>query len=161
MPFLESFENVNQERGDEILDPTNDPVNASIGYWNLQRRHYPIYRSVFWHNIKWPNSIKFKNIYRILIPLEQFHAEVSVIEKRMKHLDQQANIFAAARIVRDEVLDIFSLFFQIYCKSSIDWSTNPAYSKFHHGTPKFASKTRIFGPFVKLETAQFVFKRAF
>ena len=48
---------------------------------------------------------------------EQFHSEVSVIEKRMKqdHLDQQANILAAARRVRDEVLDSSSLFFQIYC----------------------------------------------
>ena len=49
--------------------------------------------------------------------LEQFHFEVSVIEKRMKqdHLDQQANILAAARRVRDEILDSFSLIFHIYC----------------------------------------------
>ena len=69
MSFLESFENVNQERRDEILNPTNDPVNASLGYWNLQRRHNPICSSVFLHNEKWPNSITFQNIYRILIPL--------------------------------------------------------------------------------------------
>ena len=33
MPFLESLENVNQERGHEIVDPTNVPVakfNAQI-----------------------------------------------------------------------------------------------------------------------------------
>ena len=57
------------------------------------------------------------------------------------------------------LLTVSLLFFQIYGEGSIDWSTNPAYSKFYHGTPNFASKTRIFGPFVKLETAQFVFER--
>ena len=129
----------------------------------MQRRHNPICISVFLHNEKWSNSIKFQNVYRYIDPakFEQFHAEVSVIEKWMKqgHLDQQANILAAARIVRDEVLDSFSLFFQIYCEGLIDWPTNPAYSKFYHGISNFASKTRIFGPFVKLETAQFVFER--
>ena len=65
---------------------------------------------------------KFNKVSEVLpnidpAKLDQFHSEVSIIEKRMKqdHLDQQANILAAARRVRDEVLDSFSLFFQIYC----------------------------------------------
>ena len=38
--------------------------------------------------------------------LEEFHFEISDIEKKMKqdHLDQQANVLDAARRVRDEVL---------------------------------------------------------
>ena len=49
--------------------------------------------------------------------LEQFRSQISVIEKRMKqdHLDQQANILAAARRVCDEVLNSSSLPFHINC----------------------------------------------
>ena len=31
MPFLESFEQVNEERGDDIVDPTNVPVERVFG----------------------------------------------------------------------------------------------------------------------------------
>ena len=65
---------------------------------------------------------KFNKVSEVLpnidpAKLEQFRSQISVIEKRMKqnHLDQQANILAAARRVRDEVLDSFSLIFHIYC----------------------------------------------
>ena len=38
--------------------------------------------------------------------LEEYHSQITEIEKRMKqdHLEQQANLLAAARRVRDEVL---------------------------------------------------------
>ena len=52
---------------------------------------------------------KFSQDFAIIDPaqFEQFHFEISVIEKRMKqdHLAQQVNNLAAARRVRDEVLD--------------------------------------------------------
>ena len=76
-------------------------------------------------------------------------------------LSQQVNILAAARRVRDEVLDSFSLIFHINCEGSIDWSTNPACSKLYQKTPKFASKARFFGPFLKFETAQYAIDGAF
>ena len=44
-------------------------LNAYLGYWNMQRRHYPICSSVFWHNTQWPNSIRSQMLYRILIRL--------------------------------------------------------------------------------------------
>ena len=31
MPFLESFEQVNEERGDDTVDPTNVPVERVFG----------------------------------------------------------------------------------------------------------------------------------
>ena len=31
MPFLESFEQVNEERGDDTVDPTNVPVEIVFG----------------------------------------------------------------------------------------------------------------------------------
>ena len=38
--------------------------------------------------------------------LEEYHSQITEIERRMKqdHLEQQANLLAAARRVRDEVL---------------------------------------------------------
>ena len=58
------------------------------------------------------NFAKFNKVSQDLANIdpakfEQFHSEISVIEKRMKqdHLAQQVNNLAAARRVRDEVLD--------------------------------------------------------
>ena len=53
--------------------------------------------------------------------LEQYHFEISVIEKQMKqdHPDQQANVLAAVRRERDEVFDSFSFFFQLIVKAQL------------------------------------------
>ena len=66
MPFRESFENVNQEIGHKIVDPTDVPVDSVLGYWNIQRRHYPIRSSVFWHNIQWLRVITMDPWYQFL-----------------------------------------------------------------------------------------------
>ena len=68
MPFLESFENVNQERGHEIVDPTNVPVER---YWNgtfglLEYAEKALPNLQCRKNIQWPNSTRFQKIYRIL-----------------------------------------------------------------------------------------------
>ena len=119
MPFRESFENVNQEREDEIVDPTNVPCERVFGLLKFAEKALP---NLQFGLLAQHTMAKFNKVSEVLpnidpAKLEQFHSEVSVIEKRMKqnHLDQQANILAAARRVRDEVLDSFSLFFQIYC----------------------------------------------
>ena len=41
MPFLESFEQVNEERGDEIVDPTNVPVERVFGVLKYAEKALP------------------------------------------------------------------------------------------------------------------------
>ena len=41
MPFLESFENVNQERGNEIVDPTDVPVDSVFGLLKYLEKALP------------------------------------------------------------------------------------------------------------------------
>ena len=124
MPFLESFENVNQERGDETVDPTNVPCERVFGVLKYAEKALP---NLQFGLLAQHTMAKFNKVSEYLpnidpALLEQFHSEISDIEKRMKqdHLDQQANVLAAARRVRDEVLDSFSFLFQISCLGSID-----------------------------------------
>ena len=41
MPFLESFGQVNEERGDETVDPTNDPVERVFGVLTYAEKTLP------------------------------------------------------------------------------------------------------------------------
>ena len=41
MPFLESFEQVNEERGDETVDPTNVPVERVFGVLKYAEKALP------------------------------------------------------------------------------------------------------------------------
>ena len=114
MPFLESFEQVNEERGDETVDPTNVPCERVFGVLKYAEKALP---NLQFGLLAQHTMAKFNKLSAHLPSidpalLEKFHSEISEIEKRMKqeHLDQQANVLAAARRVRDEVLEHFSLF---------------------------------------------------
>ena len=115
MPFLESFEQVNEELGDETVDPTNIPVERVFGVLKYAEKALP---NLQFGLLAQHTMAKFNKVSSYLPSidpekLEEFHSKISEIEKRMKqeHLDQQANVLAAARRVRDEVLGHFSLFF--------------------------------------------------
>ena len=114
MPFLESFEDVNQEREDEAVDPTNVPVERVFGVLKFAEKALP---NLQFGLLAQHTMAKFHTLTAYLpnidsAKLDQYHSEISKIEKRMKqeHPDQQANVLAAARRVRDEVLGYFSLF---------------------------------------------------
>ena len=112
MPFLESFEQVNEERGDEIVDPTNVPVERVFGVLKYADKALP---NLQFGLLAQHTMAKFNKVSSHLesigsAKLEEYHSQITEIEKRMKqeHLDQQANVLAAARRVRDEVLGYFS-----------------------------------------------------
>ena len=114
MPFLESFEQVNEERGDENVDPTNVPCERVFGVLKYAEKALP---NLQFGLLAQHTMAKFNKVSALLPSidpalLEQFHSEISEIETRMKqeHLDQQANVLAAARRVRDEVFGKFSVF---------------------------------------------------
>ena len=114
MPFLESFEQVNEERGDETVDPTNVPVERVFGVLKYAEKALP---NLQFGLLAQHTMAKFNKVSAHLksigsAKLEEYHSQITEIEKRMKqeHLDQQANVLAAARRVRDEVLGYFSLF---------------------------------------------------
>ena len=108
MPFLESFEQVNEERGDETVDPTNVPVERVFGVLKYAEKALP---NLQFGLLAQHTMAKFNKVSALLpsigsANLEEYHSQITEIEKRMKqdHLEQQANLLAAARRVRDEVL---------------------------------------------------------
>jgi len=108
MPFLESFEDINNERGDEKVGPTNVPCERVFGVLKYAEKALP---NLQFGLLAQHAMTKFNKV-SVLLPsivtakLEEFHSEISDIEKKMKqdHLDQQANVLDAARKVLDEVL---------------------------------------------------------
>ena len=118
MSFLESFEQVNEER-DDTVDPTNVPVERVFGVLKYAEKALPHLQFGLLAQHTMANVNKEAEPLKNIDPakLEQYHFEISVIEKQMKqyHLDQQANILAAARRERDEVFDGFSFLFSINC----------------------------------------------
>ncbi len=119
MPFLDSFEQVNQESDDDNVDPTNVPCERVFGVLKYAEKALP--------NLKFGllaqhTMAKFNKVSALLPSIdpalrEQFHSEISDIQKRMKqeHLDQQANVLAAARRVRDELFEQLFYFLTIEC----------------------------------------------
>ena len=86
MPFLESFENVNQERGDEIVDPTNVPVERVFGVLKYAEKALP---NLQFGLLAQHTMTKFNKVSDDLpniepAKLEQFHSIISVLKKRMK-----------------------------------------------------------------------------
>jgi len=108
MPFLESFEQVNEVRGDETVDPTNVPVERVFGVLKYAEKTLPNLQLSL---LAQHTMVKFNKVSAHLpiigsAKVEEYHSQISEIEKRMKqdHLDQQANLLAAAQRVRDEVV---------------------------------------------------------
>ena len=108
MPFLESFEDINNERGNEKVDPTNVPCERVFGVLKYAEKALP---NLQFGLLTQHAMAKFNKVSALLptidtAKLEEFHFEISDIEQKMKqdHLDQQANVLDAARRVRDEVL---------------------------------------------------------
>ena len=102
MPFLESFENVNQERGDESVDPTNVPCERVFGLLKFAEKAL---LNLLFGLLAQHIMAKFNKVSETLpnidsAKLEQFHI---------------SNILAAARRVCDEVLNSSSLPFHINC----------------------------------------------
>ena len=112
MPFLESFEEVNREREDEAVDPTNVPVERVFGVLKFSEKALPHFQFglLAQHTMAKFNKVaeSLKNIHPA--QLEQYHSEISVIEKQMKqdHLDQQP-IFSLLQ--EESVMRPVSLFF--------------------------------------------------
>ena len=125
MPFLESFEDINNERGDEKVDPTNVPCERVFGVLKYAEKALP---NLQFGLLTQHAMAKFNKVSALLptidtAKLEEFHFEISDIEQKMKqdHLDQQANVLDAARRVRDEVLSqSLFLFLRIENKGPID-----------------------------------------
>ena len=98
MSFLESFENVNQERGHEIVDPTNVPVTRVFGLLKYSEKALP---NLQFGLLAQHTMAKFNKVSEDLQKIKQ------------DHFDPQANILAVEQRIRDEVLDSFSLCFDI------------------------------------------------
>ena len=108
MPFVESFEDVNNGRDDEKVDPTNVACERVLGVLKYTEKALP---NLQFDLLAQHAMAKFNKVSDLLssidtAKLEEFHSEISAIEKKMKedHLYQQENILDAARSVRDEVL---------------------------------------------------------
>ena len=71
MPFLESFEQVNEERGDETVDLTNVSCERVFGVLKFAEKALP--------NLKFGVLAQYT-----MAKLNQFHSEISEIERRMK-----------------------------------------------------------------------------
>ena len=119
MPFLESFEQVNQESDDDNADPTNVPCERVFGVLKYAEKALLNLRFGL---LAQHTMAKFNKVSALLPSidpalLEQFHSEISDIQKRMKqeHLDQQANVLAAARRVRDELFEQLFYYLTIEC----------------------------------------------
>jgi len=85
MPFLELFEDINNERGDEKVDPTNVPCERVFGV--LKYAEKALLNLQFGLLAKYAMA-KFK-VFALLptidtAKVEEFHSEISDIEKKMK-----------------------------------------------------------------------------
>ena len=98
MSFLESYENVNQERGHEIVDPTNVPAERVFGLLKFAEKALP---NLPFGLLAQHTMAKFNKVSEDLPKMKQ------------DHFDPQANILAAAQRIRDEVLGSFSLCFDV------------------------------------------------
>ena len=86
MSFLESFENVNQERGHEIVDPTNVPVERVFGLLKYSEKKLP---NLQFGLLAQHTMVKFNKVSEDLpnidpAKLKQFHSVIPVFKKRMK-----------------------------------------------------------------------------
>ena len=66
MPFLETFLQMNEERGDETVDPTNVPVERVFGVVKYAKKNFSTHL---------PSIGSAK--------LEEYHSQISEIEKRI------------------------------------------------------------------------------
>ena len=78
MPFLESFEDVNQEREDEAVDPTNVPVERVFGVLKFAEKALP---NLQFGLLAQHTMAKFNKVAEALknidpAQLEQYHSEV-------------------------------------------------------------------------------------
>ena len=93
MPFLESFEDINNERGDEKVGPTNVPCERVFGVLKYAEKALP---NLQFGLLAQHAMTKFNKV-SVLLPsivtakLEEFHSEIFNIEKEMKkdHIYQQ------------------------------------------------------------------------
>ena len=108
MPYLEAFEDYDQERADEKVDPTNIPCERVFGLLKYAEKYLPnLQFGLLAHH----TMAKFNGVAASLSAfdpskLEEYHRQIPEIEAkiRQEHLDQQANMVDAARRMRDEVL---------------------------------------------------------
>ena len=86
IPFLVSFENVNQERWDEIVDLTNDPFERVFGLLKFAGKPLPNlqFGLLAQHTIAKFNKVSEELANIDPAKLQQFQSEVSLIEKQMK-----------------------------------------------------------------------------
>ena len=108
MPFLESFEQVNEKRGDDTMDQTIVPVERVFVVLKYAEKALPYLQFGLLAQHKMAEFNKVLAHLPSIGPakLKEFTLKYQKTEKRMKqdHLDQQANLLAAARRVRNEVL---------------------------------------------------------
>ena len=90
------------------VDPTNFPCERVLGVLKYPEKALS---NLQFDLLVQHAMAKFNKVSDLLscidtVKLEEYHSEISDIEKKMKqdHLDQQANVLDAARRVRDEVL---------------------------------------------------------
>ena len=90
------------------MEPTNVPVDRVFGVLKCAEKALP---NLQFGLLAQHTMAKFNKVSALLpsigsAKLEEYHSQITEIEKRMKqdHLKQQANLLAAARRVRDEVL---------------------------------------------------------
>ena len=105
MSFLESFEQVNEEHVDDTVDPTNVPVERVFGVLKYAEKSLPYLQFGLLAQHTMPEFNKVLAHPPSIEPAKS-HSQITEIEKRMKqdHLEQHANLLAAAQRVHDEVL---------------------------------------------------------
>ena len=108
MPSVESFGDVNNGRDDVKADPTNVPCERVLGVLKYPEKALS---NLQFDLLVQHAMAKFNKVSDLLscidtVNPEEFHSEISDIEKKMKqnHRYQQENVLDAARRIRHEIL---------------------------------------------------------
>ena len=95
MPFVQSFEDVHNGRDDEKVDPTNIACERVLSVLKYTEKALP---NLQFDLLAQHARAKFNKVFDLLssidiAKLEEFHSEISYIEKKMKedHIYQQEN----------------------------------------------------------------------